>query len=113
METQDWVGKQIDKDLLLSGNKCYSPDTCVFISPQLNKFLQDAFSNKRDGGVKGYYFDKWRGKFVAQCSDHTTGKLKHLGMFIEESDDRYLQLRFCQERKHLEHGFHETHRIID
>jgi hypothetical protein len=86
METQDWVGKQIDKDLLINGNKCYSPDTCVFISPQLNKFLQDAFSNKREGGVKGYYFDKRYGKFVAQCSDHITGKLKHLGSFADEAE---------------------------
>lgn len=39
METQDWQGKELDKDLLDQGNKHYGPDTCVFISPALNKLL--------------------------------------------------------------------------
>lgn len=30
-------GYDIDKDLLIKGNKVYSPDTCCFIPPELNK----------------------------------------------------------------------------
>ena len=39
METQDWEGKDLDKDLLIYSNKMYSPNTCCFISPVINKFL--------------------------------------------------------------------------
>lgn len=39
MQRQDWNGKELDKDILVSGNKCYSPDTCVFVSQELNKFF--------------------------------------------------------------------------
>lgn len=39
MMTQDWEDKVLDKDLFGEGNKMYSPDTCVFISPELNSFL--------------------------------------------------------------------------
>jgi hypothetical protein len=39
MELQDWEGKQIDKDLLIEGNKVYSPNACIFVSEALNKSL--------------------------------------------------------------------------
>lgn len=39
METQDWEGKELDKDLLFEGNKIYSPETCIFIPQRVNKFM--------------------------------------------------------------------------
>ena len=41
MEKQDWEGKFIDKDLLFPGNKVYGPDTCVFVTRQLNNLFTD------------------------------------------------------------------------
>ncbi len=37
MEKQDWRGKQLDKDVIMSGNKVYSPDYCSFITQKENK----------------------------------------------------------------------------
>jgi len=39
MEQQDWKDKQLDKDILFPGNKVYGPDTCVFVSQEVNKFV--------------------------------------------------------------------------
>lgn len=60
METQDWEGNELDKDLLFYGNKIYSPETCVFVSSQVNTFCLD-----RAGG-RGIYpigVDFNKGKF--------------------------------------------------
>lgn len=39
MITQDWEGKELDKDLRVFDSKMYSPDNCCFVSSGLNTFL--------------------------------------------------------------------------
>lgn len=37
--TQDWTDKHLDKDILVPGNREYSPHTCCFVLPQINNLL--------------------------------------------------------------------------
>ena len=47
---QDWEGKELDKDI--RGDGClYSPETCIFVSKQLNNFLVGY--KKSEGGPYG------------------------------------------------------------
>jgi len=79
METQDWEGKQLDKDLLSTGN-VYCPESCVFVSSELNKLLGDCRKARGEYPL-GVYWDKERGLFCSQmteCSDHI-----YLGRFTD------------------------------
>lgn len=74
-------GYQLDKDILIPGNKIYSPDRCVFVPSQLNNLLLDS------GAVRGQYpqgvrFYKNTNRFRASISINT--KRKHLGYFDTE-----------------------------
>lgn len=48
MQKQDWEGKDLDKDIIIEGNKVYDPETCAFVSPDLNKFLNEGKLRKKD-----------------------------------------------------------------
>jgi len=78
MEKQDWKGKHLDKDVLIIGNKIYSPDACVFVSRSANNLLTHAKSNKGKYPV-GVSFNKKLDEFTA--SFKIKGKSKHLGVF--------------------------------
>lgn len=80
METQDWEGKQLDKDLLVRGNKIYSPETCIFVTRQVNVFLTDRSNDRGDLPI-GVAFHKASGKFCANCSNPVTLKREWLGLF--------------------------------
>ena len=83
MMTQDWQGKALDKDLLIEGNKVYSPSTCVFVDQITNKFTTDS-GRSRGGYPIGAYMDKLKGKFKAQCCNPFTKKRENLGYFTCE-----------------------------
>lgn len=46
MITQDWEGKELDKDLRVFGSKVYSPETCCFVRSEVNSFLLKAATHK-------------------------------------------------------------------
>ncbi len=83
MIKQDWQDKQLDKDILIQGNKTYSPETCLFVTRQVNMLLNDSERHRGDFSL-GVVYDKSLGKLKATCRD-ANGKSKHLGVFDSES----------------------------
>jgi hypothetical protein len=78
METQDWEGKQLDKDIIVPGNKVYSPATCAFISSQINSLLCDCAASRGEWPI-GVTWNERAEKFRAHIREN--GKKRHLGLF--------------------------------
>lgn len=77
-------GWQLDKDLLVKGNKLYSEDTCVFVPKRINALLIKCNNSRGDLPI-GVSFDKEKLKFMAACSDGK-GKIKKIGRYLSIND---------------------------
>lgn len=56
----------LDKDILVKGNKIYSPETCIFVPRLLNELFVKKNANRGDLPI-GVSFSK--GKYLAKCSN--------------------------------------------
>lgn len=97
METQDWQGKHLDKDILVKSNKSYSPKTCVFVDARVNTFLAENNAVRGDQPI-GVSFHKRDRKYVAKCCPVQKGKPRHLGYFdtAEEAHAAWLAFKLEQ-----------------
>lgn len=82
------LGYELDKDLLIDGNKIYSPNTCILVPQEINKLLIDREAKRGDYPI-GMCFDKKRNKFSVSFS--VNAKTKHLGRFdtVEQASQAY------------------------
>jgi hypothetical protein len=78
----DLTGLELDKDILFPGNKIYSPETCCFVTSQLNHLLTGSKrgQRKRLPGVGM----QTSGNFMGQLS--LGGKHTYLGTYPTEID---------------------------
>lgn len=95
MKTQDWEGKELDKDLLKAGNKIYSPDFCVFLPRELNSFTIDRGASRGEYPL-GVASVKESGRFRAYCSNPFTKRQEYLGHY-DTPEEAHLAWR---KRKH-------------
>lgn len=86
---------QLDKDLLIKGNKLYSPNTCCFIPQEINLCIIHPYK-KRELPLGVY---KHHNKFVAHIKEDKQSK--YLGIFcsIQEASDCYTYHKKIQLKK--------------
>lgn len=115
-EGQDWKGNHLDKDLLVLGNKHYSPETCIFISPLLNTLCTEAGCSIKKHDLKlGVSYHKRDKKYTSQCSDPFLKRLVHLGYCDSEEDAhrRWRDYKLKLSHQFLEKGLIPDRRIYD
>ena len=107
----DWATKQIgygvpgfelDKDLLVPGNKIYGPETCCFLPAQINVALKRDKLSKKSGLPAGVYYNHQNGlqakisidgKLVSlACTPTSTPEdIAHLSQVYEAAKSAYLK----------------------
>lgn len=78
----DQVEYQLDKDILVSGNKIYSECVCVLVPRELNQFLTSCTASRGEY-PQGVHWNKRDEKFVAQIN--IGGKRKHIGYYPSDT----------------------------
>ncbi len=71
---------ELDKDILVKGNKIYSPNTCIFVPQSINTLLIKRDSKRGEFPI-GIYFKKKNNKYSVQCSNGKDKNQQYLGLF--------------------------------
>ena len=84
----------LDKDLLIKGNKTYSPETCCFIPQELNKLTLNRGNDRGDLPV-GVTLFKRDSNYTVHMS--VSGRCKNLGYFnkVKDAFNCYKQAKEC------------------
>ena len=88
MIKEDWMNKELDKDIIIPGNRVYSPETCCFVDKSVNALIVNNLSMRGEYPL-GVYKRMDSGKFVAKFS--IKNKRFHIGCFstVEEAQKAY------------------------
>ena len=76
---------QLDKDLLVEGNKIYSPETCCFVPTEINCFFSTGVGDK--GNMLRGFRRVGSGKYQVRCST------KYIGTYDTEDQARQAYIR--------------------
>lgn len=78
MKVQPWEGMELDKDMLVKGNKQYSPEACAFVPKKLNLLLSTSDGKRGDFALGVCLHSQARHKYQARSKIY-------LGLFDTEA----------------------------
>jgi len=85
----------LDKDLLIKGNKLYSEDTCVFVPHKVNTLLTKRYSKRGEFPI-GVCWHKATSRYTAQCGEGIGCKPSYLGLF-DTPTEAFQAYKTCKE----------------
>lgn len=85
---------QIDKDILVKGNKIYSPDTCCLVPINVNELFTNRANHRGDFPI-GVSINKKTNKYIAECHNPFTNKKERIGTYstAEKAFQAYKQYK--------------------
>ena len=91
----------LDKDILIKGNKIYSPETCIFVPQTINSLFVKR-DNKRGESVIGVSLHK-NSKYQVHCSiiNPETGKSKQEYLGVYDTQEKAFQVYKYYKEKNI------------
>lgn len=93
-DKMDW---ELDKDILVEGNKIYSLETCLFVPREINSVFKQPSRSKKGlpTGVLPYN-SKEGVRYTAYCSTGNKGVRRNVGTFktLSEAEGAYLRAKY-------------------
>ena len=74
---------QLDKDILVKGNKVYSEELCVFVPKEINMLMVKCGRIRGDNPIGVFYHNRDK-KYVAKCK--VSNKTVHLGRYLTSTE---------------------------
>jgi len=72
---------QLDKDILLKGNKVYSPETCIFVPQNINKLFVKKRSTRGEYPIGVHYSERYK-SLISSCNNNdNSGLPEFLGCY--------------------------------
>lgn len=110
---KDWfeknyrIGTQLDKDIIVPGNKVYSPDTCCFVPQEINKVFK---GHARVSGIS-VGVRKQNQRYVAEFR---TNGIRYKKSFSNLNDaERFYQEHKKRRIRELADSYRDNNRIDD
>lgn len=75
---------ELDKDILLKGNKIYMPERCLLVPKRINSIILNRH-NERGKCVLGVFYNRNLNKYQVSVNDGSGGNI-YLGLFKKEED---------------------------
>lgn len=88
-------GYQLDKDILIKGNKIYSEDTCAFVPSHINSLILKLERVRGECPI-GVVFEQRRNKYMAHMS-YGNSETRFIGYF-NTSEDAFYAYKFEKEK---------------
>lgn len=102
MQTQDWEGKELDKDLLFKGNKIYGPDTCIFVDSRVNNFIVERQARRGNYPIGVILVKRPKSApYRANCKSVVTRKIQYLGNYSTPEEAHAAWLTFKLEQAYI------------
>jgi hypothetical protein len=95
-------GFQLDKDILVPGNKIYSPESCRYVPPYINSLLLDCGASR---GELPLGIDRNRTAFRAACSNRQGKRVSRNFGTVEDAVAWYKETKKCIVKQQAIHAF--------